>query len=258
MYLKCTKETNIQVKLETNHSNSKSHTGIPDMDVYLMNSSVEDASDDECEVITDSYKSSSLESHHVYYHNYAYDIAYHPTFEVPVMYFRAQRKRSADAKVQGSTKHHHRQYSSNGGEYIDADEVLRDLLKEQEGLEISEVKNEGNEEGLLLRQWAFIAHCEHPVTGIPCFMLHPCRTNQMIQEIKQSQKQSDKQQTDNTDKHNHGRYQNERNDIERLASDSLIPEEGKYVLLWFSAMSKLVKCTNCINLNRLRRIIMQS
>lgn len=31
----------------------------------------------------------------------------------------------------------------------------------------------------------FISLCEHPITGLPCFFLHPCNTKQMLGELGQ-------------------------------------------------------------------------
>lgn len=31
----------------------------------------------------------------------------------------------------------------------------------------------------------FISHCEHPVTGLPCFFLHPCNTKAMLDSLGQ-------------------------------------------------------------------------
>jgi len=97
------------------------------------------------------------------------DVTYSPTWRVPVLYFTARRHCSRGRSCS--------QAPLSWAEIaLHLPQSLReDLLNECSGSEdISESKvgSVGNEVGM----WPLLTEELHPVTGLPCFMLHPCTT----------------------------------------------------------------------------------
>jgi ubiquitin-like-conjugating enzyme ATG10 len=82
------------------------------------------------------------------YYVFEYHIVYSTTYRVPVLYFNAYK---ADSSL------------------LTLDEVWDELQPTE--------MTEDN-------KWSFITQGEHPLLGIPFFFIHPCQTQQLMQQIK--------------------------------------------------------------------------
>jgi ubiquitin-like-conjugating enzyme ATG10 len=107
---------------------------------------------------------------HVCAQEWCVDVTYSPTWRVPVLYFTARRHRS---QVCCNCSERPLTWAEIAVHLPQA--LHEDLLNSCSGSEDTRVSNAssvGSEVGM----WPLLTEELHPITGFPCFMLHPCAT----------------------------------------------------------------------------------
>lgn len=98
---------------------------------------------DDCAVVVAAGHDPSASAVHVY----DYFVVYSSTYQVPVLYFQA---------------------SHLDGRMLTWEEVWADVPSHHRDEDI---------------RWNFITQQEHPVTGVPCFHIHPCETKALMTSL---------------------------------------------------------------------------
>jgi len=142
-------EFNIELLLEDDDSNAN----IVNHDLYEQHAATDEA--------PTAAAATGCNNSNEYYTEWTFSIVFHPTWRVPALYF-------ACGRTDGTPL--------NRRQVLDILLLLRRDSHEKN----TNNNNEGgrNEDESL---WEFVSREEHPVSGKPCYFLHPCRTAERME-----------------------------------------------------------------------------
>jgi Autophagocytosis associated protein, active-site domain len=156
---------------------------------------------------------------------WSFSVVYSDTWQVPILYFH----------VQQCSRDDHGSYTPCSRSMVV--DILSHLhhqnLKLEEESDHHSNNTDINDNASTYSSWDFVSSDEHPVTGLPCFFLHPCRTRERLEILLRTTNTPVTSSTEKAAKSEKDQQQQQQQQ-QQLESSSESSDPAMLLLIWMS------------------------